>query len=182
MGLDHSNHHVLAAGVPPDRLIQHGVGFAHARSVSKKKLELTAFLCWGTFSSHWSGVLGIASIVVEGRKGFKEGQRLEVRLQRLNPNPIGTFGDAKILPLQSDPLTSGPSFVIQSPRECSHQIRVWIRDRGAFYRGHHLRRLSLAPSKSTTIALAFLLGVLGISASWGLRQAVLYVGDRDPVF
>jgi hypothetical protein len=85
VGFDHSDHHIFAAGVPPDRFGQHGMGLAHAGSVSKKELEPASLLRRRTFSSHCSGVLGIAIIVVETLKGFKassEGQRSKVGLRR----------------------------------------------------------------------------------------------------
>ncbi len=44
VGLHNTDHRIFAAGVPPDRLSQHGVGLAHAGSISKKELEPAALL------------------------------------------------------------------------------------------------------------------------------------------
>ncbi len=49
MGFDNSDHHIFAADVPPDRLVQHGVRLAHAGSVAKKEFELAALLRRRTF-------------------------------------------------------------------------------------------------------------------------------------
>src|ERR1700726_3871403 len=62
-------------------------------------------------------------------------------------------------------------------RSGSGHLTAALDDHGITRLGH--RWLHLNP---TTIALAFLLGVLGISASWGLRQAVFMAGIATLAF
>src|SRR6266478_9211328 len=110
----------------------------------RKSLNLPVFFAGEHSSSHCSGVLGIAIIVVEIMKGYKlaNGQPCN---QSLSYNRL----------------------VNAAARSGSGYLIAALSVAGITLVGH--RWLHLNP---TTIALAFLLGVLGISASWGLRQAV----------
>ncbi len=49
VGFNHSDHHIFAAVVPPDRFREHGVRLAHTRSIAKKQLEPAALLRRRTF-------------------------------------------------------------------------------------------------------------------------------------
>ncbi len=89
-------------------------------------------------SSHCSGVLGIAIIVVE------------------TSDFVDVSNDVSYNRLVTVAARSGSGYLIAA-----------LSVAGITLVGH--RWLHLNP---TTIALAFLLGILGISASWGLRQAV----------
>src|ERR1700675_440315 len=100
----------------------------------RKSLNLPVFFAGEHSSSHCSGVLGIAIIVVE------TSDFVDVSYNRL---------------------------VNAAARSGSGYLTAALSVAGITLVGH--RWLHLNP---TTIALAFLLGVLGISASWGLRQAV----------
>jgi len=108
-------------------------------------LNLPAFFVGEHSFSHCSGVLGIAIIVVEIVKGYKVGVGYSLVTSLLSYN--------RLVPAAA---RSGSGYLIAA-----------LSVAGITLVGH--RWLHLNP---TTIALAFLLGVLGISASWGLRQAV----------
>src|SRR6202163_2567075 len=104
----------------------------------RKSLNLPVFFAGEHSSSHCSGVLGIAIIVVE----------------------TSDFVD-----VSND--VSYNRLVNAAARSGSGYLTAALSVAGITLVGH--RWLHLNP---TTIALAFLLGVLGISASWGLQQAV----------
>jgi len=101
-------------------------------------LNLPVFFAGEHSSSHCSGVLGIAIIVVE------------------TFDFVDVSNDVSYNRLVNTAARSGSGYLIAA-----------LSVAGITLVGH--RWLHLNP---TTIALAFLLGVLGISASWGLRQAV----------
>src|ERR1700683_5259641 len=72
MRLHNSNHHIFAAAVAPDGLGQHGMGLAHARSISKKELELAALVRWRTFLQPLLGSLGHRDHCLRKKfRGFK---------------------------------------------------------------------------------------------------------------
>src|SRR6266849_6797777 len=104
----------------------------------RKSLNLPVFFAGEHSSSHCSGVLGIAIIVVE------------------TSDFVDVSNDVSYNRLVNAAARSGSGYLIAA-----------LSVAGITLVGH--RWLHLNP---TTIALAFLLGVLGISASWGLRQAV----------
>src|SRR6266851_4313131 len=104
----------------------------------RKSLNLPVFFVGEHSSSHCSGVLGIAIIVVE------------------TSDFVDVSNDVSYNRLVNAAARSGSGYLIAA-----------LSVAGITLVGH--RWLHLNP---TTIALAFLLGVLGISASWGLRQAV----------
>ena len=62
--------------------------------------------------------------------------------------------------------------MLQSPREICRPIRHRIPDCGILGRRHHAGRRHWLHLNATTVALVFLLGVLGISAFYGIRHAV----------
>jgi len=101
-------------------------------------LNLPVFFAGAHSSSHCSGVLGIAIIVVE------------------TSDFVDVSNDVSYNRLVNAAARSGSGYLLAA-----------LSVAGITLVGH--RWLHLNP---TTIALAFLLGVLGISASWGLRQAV----------
>jgi two-component system sensor histidine kinase KdpD len=101
-------------------------------------LNLPVFFAGEHSSSHCSGVLGIAIIVVE------------------TSDFVDVSNDVSYNRLVNNAARSGSGYLIAA-----------LSVAGITLVGH--RWLHLNP---TTIALAFLLGVLGISASWGLRHAV----------
>src|SRR5216684_6010711 len=104
----------------------------------RKSLNLPVFFVGEHSSSHCSGVLGIAIIVVE------------------TSDFVDVSNDVSYNRLVNAAARSGSGYLIAA-----------LSVAGITLVG--TRWLHLNP---TTIALAFLLGVLGISASWGLRQAV----------
>src|SRR5580700_7222250 len=104
----------------------------------RKSLNLPVFFAGEHSSSHCSGVLGIAIIVVE-TSDFVDVSN-NVSYNRLVNNAARSASGYSIAAL----IVAAITFV-------------------------GFRVIHLNP---TTIALAFLVGVLGISASWGLRQAI----------
>src|SRR5260370_18889403 len=104
----------------------------------RKSLNLPVFFVGEHASSHCSGVLGIAIIVVE------------------TSDFVDVSSDVSYNRLVNAAARSGSGYLLAA-----------LSVAGITLVG--TRWLHLNP---TTIALAFLLGVLGISASWGLRQAV----------
>src|SRR5450759_4775188 len=58
VSFDYYDHHIFAAGVPADRLGQHGVGLAHAGSISEKELEQASLLRRRTLFQPLLGSLG----------------------------------------------------------------------------------------------------------------------------
>src|SRR5437899_618872 len=104
----------------------------------RNSLNVPVFFAGEHSSSHCSGVLGIAIIVVE------------------TSDFVDVSNDVSYNRLVDAAARSGSGYLIAALSVAGITL--------AGYRWLHLN--------PTTIALAFLLGVLGISASWGLRQAV----------
>src|SRR6266436_5802925 len=104
----------------------------------RNSLNVPVFFAGEHSSSHCSGVLGIAIIVVE------------------TSDFVDVSNDVSYNRLVNAAARSGSGYLIAALSVGGITL--------AGYRWLHLN--------PTTIALAFLLGVLGISASWGLRQAV----------
>ena len=85
VGFHDSDHHIFAASVPPDRLGEHGVGLAHAGSISKKELEpacssWSANILPATARGSWSSRLLSLRDRKVSRKVEVRGQIAEVKI------------------------------------------------------------------------------------------------------
>src|SRR5882762_11490060 len=149
----------------------------------RKSLNLPPLFFGEHSSSHCSGVLGIAIIVVEIRKGYKVGigtaaldcpresasQGFVYSVLTLDcggPRPTGYPRAAVYANFETSAFDYN-RLVNAAARSGSGYLIAALSVAGITLVGHRWHHLN-----PTTIALAFLLGVLGISASWGLRQAV----------
>src|SRR6204780_1819542 len=135
----------------------------------RKSLNLPPFLLGEHSSSHWSGVLAIAFIVVE-TSNFVDVELFVSGFGFCNlTSPLCPYpGDLAFSPLTSNFALSYNRFVTAAARSGTGYLMAALSIAGITLIGY--RWLHFNP---TTAALAFLLGVLGISAAWGLRPAVL---------
>src|SRR5258708_6574789 len=144
----------------------------------RKSLIRPVFFAGEHSSSHCSGVLGIAIIVVETSDFVDVGERNASvsELQGFEGTCEHSPLSVSMKPLNSETLK--PCFVIQSPRERRRQIRIRIPDRGAVCGRYYSRRPPLAPSESDHDCARIAAGRPRDLRFLELAPSGLHVGDR----
>ena len=153
VGLDHADDHVFAAALAANGLAQHGIGFADTRRIAEKQLEDAALLFGrGLLQPLLGRLLHEPLFCGRGReKSIRYNHAVDAQPQ------AGGAGQSR--------LADSPSRAAPADR-CSFAMPSrWARSRIVVLA---YRRLPVNP---TTVALTFLLVVLGLASRWGLTIA-----------